>query len=354
MQLSNAPSKIKLPFANSGTKNTIPVASQIGITAGAASYTDGFPPLTFTPVASGGVPPYGADFNGILNASTAIDRWFAAGAGFVYDSAFATDSNVGGYPKGARVLRADGNGYWLNLTDNNTTDPDAGGAGWVPDYVYGIAAITMTGANVTLTATQYSRPIISISGTLSANLQLIFPDGIAGTWAILNNTSGSFTITAKTVSGAGVSLNSSVNAIFGDGVNIYTSSFQISSTSQAQAWTNNTTALSPLRLAEAFQGANQSLTANGWQKTPGGIIEQWCQFSFSDFAGTTNVSVTFPFTFPNAVLSIDCSIGLTAGFNTAVAINESTITTSGFTAVVAEWSAVVQSGGKVRVTAKGY
>lgn len=225
MQLSNAPSKIKLPFANNGTKNTIPVASQIGITAGAASYTDGFPPLTFTPVASGGVPPYGADFNGILNASTAIDRWFAAGAGFVYDSAFATDSNVGGYPKGARVLRSDGLGYWLNISDNNTTNPESGGSNWVPDYTYGIAEVTMTGSNVTLTALQYGQPIINITGTLTANVQLLFPDGIAGQWSVINSTSGAFTVTAKTVSGTGVTLSKvSPNIIVSNSINILSAS----------------------------------------------------------------------------------------------------------------------------------
>ena len=57
MQLINAPGKLVLPFANAGAKNTIPTASQIGIVAGAASLTDGFPPLTRTPLAAGGVPP---------------------------------------------------------------------------------------------------------------------------------------------------------------------------------------------------------------------------------------------------------------------------------------------------------
>lgn len=129
MQASNAPTKSAVPFANSGTKNTIPVASQIGITPGLASFTDGFPPLTMTPLAAGGVPPYGADFNGILNFLSAAARWDQAGGGYVYDSAFATAA--GGYPKGALLLRADLSGYWLSTAENNTTNPDTGGAGWV-------------------------------------------------------------------------------------------------------------------------------------------------------------------------------------------------------------------------------
>lgn len=128
MQASNAPSKSAVPFAESGTKNTIPVESQIGVTPGAASFTDGFPPLTMTPLAAGGVPPQGADFNGILNFLSDASRWTQAGGGYTYDAAFA--AAVGGYPKGALLARADGAGYWLSTVNNNTTDPDSGGAGW--------------------------------------------------------------------------------------------------------------------------------------------------------------------------------------------------------------------------------
>lgn len=222
MQLINAPGKLVLPFANAGAKNSIPVDSQIGIVAGAASLTDGFPPLTRTPLAAGGVPPSGLDMNGVLYELSAILRWANAGAGYVYDGTFAADSNVDGYPKGARVLRSDGLGYWFNTTDNNTTDPEGAGAvaaGWVPDFTNGVAAVTMTGSNVTLTALQYGKPIIVISGLLTANLNLIFPS-IAGEWTVINNTTGAYSITCKTAAGTGVVVNSA-QAIVGDGTNIY-------------------------------------------------------------------------------------------------------------------------------------
>lgn len=225
MQSSNAPSKLTLPFAASGAKNTIPVASQIGITPGAASYTDGFPPLTRTPLSAGGVPPSGQDTNGILYSLSSILRWSSAGAGFPYDSTFAADSNVGGYPAGARVMRSDGTGYWLNTIDNNTTDPEntsagvAAAAGWVPDIVNGSAAITMTSANVTLTPAQYGKPFITITGTLTANLNLIFP-AIYQEWSVVNNTTGAYSITAKTASGTGVILQSGINLIYSNGANV--------------------------------------------------------------------------------------------------------------------------------------
>lgn len=220
MQLTNTPGKLVLPFANAGAKNTIPTASQIGITAGAASLVDGFPPLTRTPIAAGGVPPSGLDMNGILYELSAILRWANAGGGYAYDSTFANDSNVNGYPKGARIMRSDGLGYWFNTVENNTTDPEAAGAaaGWVPDFTNGVTSVAMASANVTLTPLQYGKPIIVITGTLTANLNLIFP-AIVNEWTVINNTTGPYTITCKTAAGTGLVVNTAA-LIVGDGTNI--------------------------------------------------------------------------------------------------------------------------------------
>lgn len=220
MQLSNLPLKLTLPFANAGTKNTIPAASQIGITAGAASLADGFPPLTRTPIASGGVPPSGADMNGILFEMSAAIRWANAGGGYAFDGTFAADAAVGGYPKGARVMRSDGEGYWLNTAENNTTDPEAAGAGWVPDFTSGAATVAMASANVTLTALQAGRPLIIITGTLTANLNLIFPTYVKS-WLVLNRASGAYNVTCKTSGGTGLAVPTGTRAqIVGDGTNV--------------------------------------------------------------------------------------------------------------------------------------
>lgn len=129
MQSSNQPDKISLPFANSGAKQTIPVASQIGIEDARASYTDGFPPLTRIPLSAGGKPPFGTDMNGIFNAITDIQRWQSAGGLFKFDASFA--AAIGGYPKGAVLAKADASGVWRNLADDNVTNPDTGGANWI-------------------------------------------------------------------------------------------------------------------------------------------------------------------------------------------------------------------------------
>jgi len=224
MQSSNIPSKIPLPFAyaaGGSYKNTIPVASQIGITNGRASLTDGFPPLTFTPIGAGGVPPFGSDMNGILNEITAIQQWQEAGGFFPYDSAFSTA--IGGYPKGAIIQSSYLNGLWVSSVENNTTDPDSpSSAGWISLTFEGAIGIAFTTGTPTYTASplQAAYPIILLSGAITSNSSLILPP-IVGEWIVVNNTTGSFNVTIKTASGTGVTSpqNSSVY-VYGDGTNI--------------------------------------------------------------------------------------------------------------------------------------
>jgi len=133
MQQSDTPLKLDIPFANAATLGTyrraIPKASQIAITPGAASLTDGFPPLNFTPLGSGGIPPFGQDMNGILYELSGWTRWQAAGGPVFFDGTFATA--IGGYPKAAVVASTTLGGFWVSLVENNATDPDAGpSANW--------------------------------------------------------------------------------------------------------------------------------------------------------------------------------------------------------------------------------
>jgi hypothetical protein len=133
MQDSNIPTKYAHVFGSSATYiRTVSDGSNIGVSgkAGWASFVDGFPPLTQQPVGSGGIPPWIQDFNGLLNVMTAWQQWQQAGGPITYDSAF--QSSVGGYPKGCVVQSATIFGQsWISTTDNNTTNPDSGGAGWV-------------------------------------------------------------------------------------------------------------------------------------------------------------------------------------------------------------------------------
>lgn len=211
----STPVQITVPFATSGLKNAIPGAAN-PIT-GNAGYDLGFPAINMTPKIAGGIPPFGQDFNGVFFDVTTAIQYLEAGGSFPYSSTFSTA--IGGYPLGAIVSRTDGSGLWRNTVANNTTNPETFGANWQPEDA-GSSPITMTNANVTLTALQAARSIIVITGVLTTNLQLILPTYIKQ-WVIANNCTGAFTITAKTAAGSGIAIStlSSVQ-VYGDGTNI--------------------------------------------------------------------------------------------------------------------------------------
>lgn len=130
MQITDIPTKLVLPFANAagaGFIRSIPT-TPTG-TAGQASLQLGFPPDNFNPVSAGGVPPFGQDFNGLLNQMSAWNRWAATGAFPPYDATW--QAAVGGYPQWAIVGSLVEFGLlWISTVDNNLTNPDTGGAGW--------------------------------------------------------------------------------------------------------------------------------------------------------------------------------------------------------------------------------
>lgn len=143
MQLNQQPTKLELVIASaSGAAATIPATTPVD--SGRATQLAGFPPETREDPDAGGVAPDGFDMNGLLNLISGPARWICAGGGFQYDATWANSTNVAGYPKGARLLNAAGSGYWLNLVDGNTSNPDTGGAGWARDYATGAPVTGIT------------------------------------------------------------------------------------------------------------------------------------------------------------------------------------------------------------------
>lgn len=131
MQNSQRPRRIAKPFGASAGTGYIRTVPDSGATSGAASYDTGFPPQTFQPIASGGVPPSGQDMNGVLFDLAGNARWAAAGGVAQYDSAYAT--SIGGYAKYAVLINTASLGdLWMSSVDNNLTDPNgSGSSGWV-------------------------------------------------------------------------------------------------------------------------------------------------------------------------------------------------------------------------------
>ena len=231
----STPTQITVNWASGGDKNSIPIPSQTG---GVASFTTGFPPLTMTPKASGGVPPSGKDMNGILFSLSQAIQYEQSGGHFPYSSSFA--SAVGGYPLSAIVQATDNSGFWINSTANNTTDPEAFGAGWQPLKQAGVTSLTVSSVNVTLTALQAGKDVILINGSLTQNINIIVPTWVK-TWSIINNAAlGAYSITVKTASGTGAILLAGANSVTGDGTNVLSLTYLLAT--KVYADTSSTTA----------------------------------------------------------------------------------------------------------------
>lgn len=130
MELSGIPYKFSAIWGSSagGSYITNPIPTS-GSEPQNATQAAGFPPITSIPITSGGIPPDITDFNGAYYYVTAWANWQQAGGPIQYDSAFSTA--FGGYPRGATLANASTLGRtWFSLVDNNTSDPDTGGANW--------------------------------------------------------------------------------------------------------------------------------------------------------------------------------------------------------------------------------
>jgi len=106
---------------------------------------------------------------------------------------------------------------------------------------------------------------------------------------------------------------------------------QVATAAQSRAMTANNVYLSPLQLANAFTGSNQSLSANGFQKLPGGKIEQWGTFTANRNTAVVDTAIIFPTSFPTAVRFVVVQpwdgVDAGSGANSAVIL----ASTAGFT-----------------------
>lgn len=305
MQASDAPAKLQQPFANSGARNAIPQAQ---VNPGQASFDLGFPPETMEPEIAGGVPPDGKDFNGILYDTTAIDVWTGAGGSYPFDGAFAGE--VGGYPIGALLLATDSGGQWLSGNDNNSVDPESTGgpAVWTPHRSGGVSSYTLGNVNLALTPLNGAPRVQRFSGTLTGNVQVTLPAWPGYAWVLDYSAVvfGAYSITFKTSAGgfivgapgicqAYVAAGSpgalvrafSAAAAGSPGV------VALSTLALVLAKTDNTTAITPLLLSQAYPfGSN----ANGnWVTRPDGrLFQDGLSAALPTGANTAQVVVTFP------------------------------------------------------------
>ncbi|MEX3628077.1 MAG: hypothetical protein VB138_00065 [Burkholderia sp.] len=295
MQSTQSPTLVPLAWAANGTKNTIPEASQITITPGAASLNDGFPPICAIKVAAGGIAPAYGDFNGAFNLITQSLRWQHAGGQYGYSSTFANDVNVGGYPRGAVLMRADNSGMWINQTDNNTTNPDTGGAGWVSAFMSGtVGHVRNVAMNVTAA---------SASGTLTAD-EIVVATALAGQKYVL----GAFskTINLATTGAGGMDTGSAPASGF---VALY-AIYNPTTGASALLATNATSSTAP----NVYGGANMP---TGY--TASALVSVWPTNASSQFSVASQVDRSVSFS-PLTALSTSTTQASPTSFSVAACI----------------------------------
>lgn len=118
------PKLLSKPWASDGLKNNIPAERDGGLAQEAATYAEGFPSITMTPISVGGKPPSGKDMNGVLYEISAHTVWQNQGGRYRFDQAFC--DAVGGYPKGAVLINDTLDTEYISLADANTHNPNSG------------------------------------------------------------------------------------------------------------------------------------------------------------------------------------------------------------------------------------
>lgn len=173
-----------------------------------ASFKQGFPSITTIPLVAGGIPPEGQDFNGILRDITQHIVHQNKGGMYKFAPEVVAD---GGYPEGAVLAANDGLSLWVSLVDANIEDFNAG------------------------TPTQWARIAFS------------------GLDALLNNKLDKSAVVQST----GVSTN---NVMSQKAVTDALSEFSLATQAEAEAGTNNSKYMSPLRVFQALRSAAANAT----------------------------------------------------------------------------------------------
>lgn len=105
---------------------------------------------------------------------------------------------------------------------DGTSTTQAASTAFVQGAVGGALSKAVTGGTVTLTAAEASNALITLTGTLTSNLSLVFPAAVRRLWTIRNATAGAFTVTCKLATGTGASVaQGKKNIVTTDGTNFY-------------------------------------------------------------------------------------------------------------------------------------
>lgn len=130
----------------------------------------------------------------------------------------------------------------------------------------GVTSLSLTNADVTLTDSQAQALRIVLTGSISANITIFFP-AIGGEWLVYNNTTGSFTVTFKTVAVGSVGVVTPQgyrSAIGADGTDVWFSDNRPGfSAPQDLSPTSTTVKFDSLGIGTAASGVVGEIRASG-------------------------------------------------------------------------------------------
>lgn len=234
----------------------------------------------------------------------------------------------------------------VNLTSNTLTGTIAQFNTALSDADFVTLAGTETLTNKTLTSPAITTPTISsptISGTPTAPTATSGTNTtqIATTAFVIAERAETATLTNKTLTSptvSGLSLSDSSIVFEGSSADAYETTLTVTNPTAditltlpnatdtivgrgtTDTLTNKTIALgsntvsgtksqfntavtdTDIAFVNDFTGSNQALSANGYQKLPGGLIMQWGEVYVGNISDNGNASFSYPLTFPTAVL----------------------------------------------------
>lgn len=183
-----------------------------------------------------------------------------------------------------------------------------------PDSTSGIVTVPKVigaGENITIPAGRVAvLPNVQVDGTLNIEGEVFIPSG--ATFSKVVETEGNQTI---------------------DGIKTFVKSPIVPTPAENTQVANKEYVDLKVALT-AFTGANQSLSENGYQKLPGGLIIQW-GVTLNALSPNTGVTVNFPISFPNlnfiglATLNGRESVGLSSALYDKVSNSQCFISSDG-------------------------
>ena len=126
---------------------------------------------------------------------------------------------------------------------------------------------TLSSSNVTVTTSESQNLRLYLQGTLTANVNILLP-AVGGMWIVDNQTTGSFTVTVKTVAGGstGVAVTQGVRSfITANGTNVYFADDRVTPYTSPQdlTTTSSTVRFNSIGIGTAASGTTGEIRATG-------------------------------------------------------------------------------------------